>query len=56
MTDRYRPIDGVVTNVKVGAGTRTTDEAALFINNSETMNFVTEVSKDEKKYVNIGNT
>lgn len=52
----YAPIDGVVTNVRVGAGTRTTNEAAMFINNSETMNFVTEVSKDQKKYVNIGNT
>jgi len=52
----YAPIDGVITNVKVGAGTRTTNEAAMFINNSETMNFVAEVSKDQKKYVNIGNT
>lgn len=52
----YAPMDGVVTSVKVGAGTRTTDEAAMFINNSETMNFVTEVSKDQKKHVNTGNT
>ncbi|MFV0401884.1 MAG: efflux RND transporter periplasmic adaptor subunit [Oscillospiraceae bacterium] len=52
----YAPVDGVVTDVRVGAGTRTTDEAAMFINNSATMNFVAEVSKDQKKHVNAGNT
>lgn len=51
----YAPISGVITKVMVGAGTRTNNEAAIFINNAETMNFITEVSKDEKKYVNIGN-
>jgi multidrug efflux pump subunit AcrA (membrane-fusion protein) len=50
------PMDGVVTRVDVGAGTRTSSEAALFINNAETMDFVAEVSKEEKKYVNAGNT
>jgi multidrug efflux pump subunit AcrA (membrane-fusion protein) len=52
----YAPIDGVVTRVDVGAGTRTTSEAALFINNAETMDFIAEVSKEEKKYVNAGNS
>jgi len=52
----YAPIDGVVTDMRIGAGTRTTNEAALFINNAETMNFVTEVSRDQKKYVNAENS
>lgn len=52
----YAPVGGVITGVLVASGKRTTDEAALFINNSETMNFVIEVSKDEKKHVNTGNT
>lgn len=34
----YAPMDGVVTRVLVSAGTRTADEAAVFIDNSETMN------------------
>lgn len=51
----YAPISGIVTKVNIGAGIRTTNEAALFINNAETMNFVTDISKEDKKYVNIGN-
>ena len=52
----YAPIDGIVTRVEAGAGKRTTSEAALFINNAEAMDFIAEVSKEEKKYVNAGNT
>jgi|GEM_PF-2571693 len=51
----YAPCDGMITRVEAGIGSYTTSEAAIFINGTDSVHFVAQVSLEQKKYVNQGN-
>jgi len=51
----YAPCDGMITRVEAGIGSYTASEAAIFINGTDSVHFVAQVSLEQKKYVNQGN-
>lgn len=49
----YAPMGGIVTDVNVEVGKRTGDDALVLLNDAQSMQFVAEITKEQKKHVEL---